>query len=114
MISKAEITLIYQANAVKENGSPYLKELEKTVTCDINKTFSNNYYMSLGRTMRTACNVVVNEYNTRDITEDGLTYQLTYAVFQGKRYKVENILNNYYNYQNDPFRKILDLKLVTV
>lgn len=60
--------------------------------------------------MRNAMNIVCNTYNTLDITEDGMVYSLTYVVMKGIKYTVENILNNWKNYQDDPFHKVLDLK----
>lgn len=113
MIAKGEVILIYVTKGQTDEGSPIQTDFNKKVTCDVIKTFSNNYYMNLGRTMRGAVNLVVNEYNTHDVVIDDNVYQLTYAIFRGKKYKVENILNNIRNKQDDPFRKVLDLKQVT-
>lgn len=112
MITRSEVTLIYQTNTKKTTGSPDTKTIEKKVTCEVTKTFSQNYYMALGRTMRNACNLIVNEYNTADIVDNEEVYQLTYAIFKRKKYKVENILNSFENYQDNPLQKVLDLKQV--
>lgn len=110
MVIKSEATFIYVAKAQKESGSPYTLEISKDVKVDITKTFSNNYYFERGREQRWAKNLICNAYLTEDIVQDGLTYSLMYVVMKGIKYTVENILNNWKNYQDDPFRKVLDLK----
>ena len=114
MQTKGVATLIYMAKTHDStDGSPINLEISKEVKVDIQKTFSSGYYFERGREMRDACNLVVNEYHVKDIEEDGLLYELSYVVFKGMRYKVMSIMNHYYNYQDDPYRKVLDLKKVS-
>lgn len=110
MVIKSIATFIYVAKGTKASGSPYTEEISKDIKVDIKSTFSNNYYFQRGREMRNAMNLVCNTYNTQDIVQDGKTYSLTYVMFKNVRYTVENILNNWLNYQDDPFHKVLDLK----
>ena len=110
MVTKTVATFIYVANGTKASGSPYTEEISKEIKVDIKSTFSNKYYFDRGREMRTAKNLVCNTYNTEDIVQDGKVYSLTYVVMKNVRYTVENVLNNWKNYQDDPFHKILDLK----
>lgn len=110
MITKSVATFIYVSKGTKASGSPYTEEISKEIKVDITKTFSNNYYFQRGREMRKAKNIICNTYNTEDIVQDGKTYSLMYVVMNNAKYTVENILNNWRNYQDDPFHKILDLK----
>lgn len=114
MVIKGVATLIYMAKSHNDyDGSPINLFKEKTVKVDVISTFTNGYYFERGREMREACNLLVNNYNTFDIVDDGLTYELSYVVFKNVKYKVMNILNHYARYQEDPFRKVLDCKKVT-
>lgn len=110
MVTKSEAIFIYVAKGTKASGSPYTVEMTRKVKVDIRSTFSNKYYFERGREMRNAMNIICNTYNTLDITEDEMIYSLTYVVMKGIKYTVENILNNWKNYQDDPFHKVLDLK----
>lgn len=110
MVTKSEAIFVFVHNGTKESGSPFTEEIRKTIKVDITKTFSNKYYFERGREMRNAVNLVCNTYNTYDIEQDGKSYSLTYVIFRGVRYSVEAILNNWKNYQDDPFHKLLDLK----
>lgn len=114
MVIKGVATLIYMAKSHNQaDGSPINLFKEKTVKVDVMNTFTNGYYFERGREMREACNLCVNVYNTYDIVEEGLVYELSYVVFKNVKYKVMNILNNYRKYQDDPFHKVLDCKKVT-
>lgn len=93
MFIKSEVELIYEGQGVLTNGSPTREQIKKTVRCDEMETFSNNYYNDQQRNMRLSRNLVLPTYLTEDITdEDGNTYELMYCNYDGKLYKVRNIL----------------------
>lgn len=92
MYVKAEVELIYVGQDHLENGSPVQLEQSKTVRCDEMETFSNNYYNEQQRNMRLSRNLIVPTYLTHDLEDQGKTYELMYAVYGGKKYKVRNIL----------------------
>lgn len=110
MITKSAVKLIFVTKLQKENGSIVFDEITRTVKCDTMKTFSANYYFEKGREMRDAMNLQVATHNTRDITKDGKSYSLSYVEWHGQRYTVMNILNAFTNFQDDPYRKVLDCK----
>ena len=99
MFIKSEVELIYVGQGVAENGSPISLESSKTVRCDEMETFSVNYYNDQQRNMRLSRNLVVPTYLTQDIyltsSEGSYTvkpYELMYCRYEGKKYKVRNIL----------------------
>lgn len=110
MVTKSAVKLIFVAKYQKENGSLTTEEISRVVKCDTARTFSANYYFEKGREMRDAMNLQIAEHNARDIHRDGKDYSLTYVEWHGQRYTVMNILNAFTNFQNDPYRKVLDCK----
>lgn len=92
MFIKSECELIYQGQGVAQNGSPLI--LEESVTVGVNEmeTFSINYYNEQQRNMRLSRNLVVPSYLTDDVVLNGITYELMYVIYDGKKYKVRNIL----------------------
>ena len=108
MFIKSEVELIYQGQGVLTNGSPVLLEKTETVRCDEMETFSNNYYNDQQRNMRLSRNLVVPTYLTNDIIEDGKRYELMYCIYDGRKYKVRNILK----VRNTRQRMILDIQEV--
>ena len=92
MFIKSEVELIYQGQGVISNGSPVILEIKKTVRCNEMETFSNNYYNDQQRNMRLSRNLVVPTYLTWDIEEDGKKYELMYVNYDGRKFKVRNIL----------------------
>jgi hypothetical protein len=93
MFIKSSVDLIYEGQSVAANGSPKAVTLSETVKCDEMETFSNNYYNDQQRNMRLSKNLVLPSYLTVDRQDDeGINYELMYCDYQGKRYKVKNIL----------------------
>ena len=92
MFIKSECELIYHGQGVISNGSPVILEIRKTVRCNEMETFSNNYYNEQQRNMRLSRNLVVPTYLTWDIEEDGKHYELMYVNYDGRNFKVRNIL----------------------
>lgn len=92
MYIKSEVELIYQGQGVAQNGSPISLEIRKTVQCDEAETFSVNFYNEQKRNMRLSRNLVIPTYLTGDIEENGKSYELMYCNYDGKLYKVHNIL----------------------
>ena len=92
MFIKSQCELIYVGQGVASNGSPI--ELEEKVTIPVSEleTFSVNYYNEQDRSMRESRNLVIPTYLTFDKQVSGKNYELMYVNYQGKRYKVRNIL----------------------
>lgn len=84
--------MIYVSQGAKETGSPVNLEYSETVRCDEMETFSQNYYNEQQRNMRLSRNLVLPTYQTDDIEIDGKRYELMYCVYDGRKYKVRNIL----------------------
>ena len=95
---------------VAENGSPLELEMRKVVKVDEMETFSNNYYNEQQRNMRVSRNLVVPTYLTDDkvCCENGNRYELMYVIYDGRKYKVRNILKMRHTRQ----RMILDIQEV--
>ena len=93
MYIKSVADLIYTSQGKLENGSPIeLKIVKGNMRVDETETFSNRYYSDEQRNMRLCRNLVVPTYYTEDIVKDNKTYELLYVDYQGKSYKVRNIL----------------------
>ena len=108
MYIKSSVELIYVGQGVANNGSPLALEEKLIVRCDEMETFSNEYYNNMQRDMRTSRNLVVPTYLTRDISKNNVNYQLTFCVYDGKKYKVKNILKK----RNTRQQMILDIQEV--
>ena len=57
-----------------------------------------NYYMVSGnnqRIMRNSKNLEVPRWATEDVTENGIVHELMYVTYQGKEYRVQQILRQY-------------------
>lgn len=92
MYIATEVKLIYVGQSQADNGSPIALESTKTVRCSEMETFSNNYYNDQQRNMRQSKNLVVPTFLTEDITVEDVPYELMFCEYQGKRYRVRNIL----------------------
>lgn len=92
MYIKSIADLIYTSQSKNENGSPIELEIVKTVKVNETETFSNRYYNDEQRLMRLSRNLIVPTYYVKDIQENGLNYELSYVNYEGKKYKVRNIL----------------------
>ena len=92
MYIKSAVELIYVGQGASENGSPTILEHTETVRCDEMETFSHNYYNDQQRNMRKSRNLVVPTYLTEDITVGDVPYELMYCRYDGRKYKVRNIL----------------------
>lgn len=93
MYIKAEVDLIYIGQDTATNGSPVQLQISKKVRCDEMETFSNNYYNEQMRNMRESRNLLIPTYLTHDIQDqNGKTYELMYVIYDGRKYKVRNIL----------------------
>lgn len=111
MLRLTEAELIFIGMDHAENGSPIKREITKTIRVSLADNFSANYYFERGREMRNSLRLVVNVYHTYDISEDGLTYELRYVVYGGKKYTVENVMAHYLrNYKKDKMHRDLDLR----
>ena len=92
MYIKSIADLIYTSQSKNENGSPVELEIVKTVKVNETETFSSRYYDDEQRLMRLSRNLIVRTYCVKDIQENGLNYELSYVNYEGKKYKVRNIL----------------------
>lgn len=92
MYIKSIADLIYTSQSKNENGSPIELEIVKTVKVNETETFSSRYYNDEQRLMRLSRNLIVPTYYVKDIQENGLNYELSYVNYEGKKYKVRNIL----------------------
>lgn len=92
MYIKSIADLIYTSQSKNENGSPIELEIIKTVKVNETETFSSRYYNDEQRLMRLSRNLIVPTYYVKDIQENGLNYELSYVNYEGKKYKVRNIL----------------------
>lgn len=113
MFIKSQTELIYEGQGVSPNGSPYLLYQSKVVKCDEMETFSNNYYNDQQREMRLSRNLVIPSYLTQDLIVDGKRYELMYCLYDGKKYKIRNILKykaNRYAQGNTRQKMILDIQ----
>lgn len=108
MFIKSSVELIYVGQGVASNGSPYSIEIKKDVMCDEMETFSNQYYNDRQRDMRLSRNLVVPTFLTDDIVENNVRYELTFCIYDNKKYKVRNILKM----RNTRMQMILDVQEV--
>lgn len=108
MFIKSAVELIYEGQGVLDNGSPTILQISEVVRCDEMETFSNSYYNEQQRNMRQSRNLVVPTYLAWDRTQNNVTYELMYCNYDGKRYKVRNILKDRSTRQ----RMILDIQEV--
>lgn len=108
MFIKSGIELIYEGKGRAENGSPLTLKITKTVKCNEMETFSNQYYTEQSRNMRKSRNILIPTFLTQDIVSDGVTYELLYANYNGRLYKVRNILKA----RNTRRQMILDIQEV--
>lgn len=108
MFIKSQCELIYQGQGSLPNGSPVSLEITETARCDEMETFSINYYNDQQRNMRQSRNLVVPTWYTFDKVADGKTYELLYVIYDGRKYKVRNILK----YRGTRQRMILDIQEV--
>lgn len=108
MYIKAEAELIYEGQGVAENGSPTILQISQVIRVDEVETFSNNYYNDQQRNMRLSRNLVIPTYFANDQVIDGVTYELMYVNYYGKKYKVKNILK----VRNTRQRMLLDIQEV--
>lgn len=92
MYIKSIADLIYTSQSKNENGSPIELEIIKTVKVNETEIFSSRYYDDEQRLMRLSRNLIVPAYYVKDIQENGLNYELSYVNYEGKKYKVRNIL----------------------
>lgn len=72
------------------------------------KTFSVNYYNNNQRQMRLSRNIVVPSFQVEDIVIENIPYELMYAMYDGKKYKIANILTK----KSTRAQVILDLQQV--
>lgn len=113
MFIKSEVELIYEGQGVLENGSPTLITTSKLVRCDEMETFSSMYYNDEERNMRLSRNLVIPTYLTNDVILDGNRYELMFVIYQGRKYKVKNILKykaNKYSEGKTRQKMILDVE----
>lgn len=106
MYIKSIADLIYTSQSKSENGSPIELEIVKTVKVNETETFSSRYYNDEQRLMRLSRNLIVPTYYAKDIQENGLNYELSYVNYEGKKYKVRNILK----VKNTRLNMLLDIQ----
>lgn len=92
MFILSQVELVYVGQGVAENGSPVQLETTNVVRCQEMETFSINYYDEQQRNMRQARNLVVPTYLTKDVDLTGIKYELMYCIYDGKKYRIRNIL----------------------
>lgn len=93
MYIKSSADLIYISQGVLPNGSPYdLSYTLESQMVDEGNTFTNQYYSEQQRTMRQAKNLIIPSYLAEDIPLDNKMYELSQVKYNGKLYKVRNIL----------------------
>lgn len=98
MLHFNEATLKYVGQTKASNGSPQEVFITRVVKVMEVKNFSLNYYLMGGdnqRLMRLSKNLVVSKWQTEDIVEDGVTYELMYVVYNNKNYRVKEILRQF-------------------
>lgn len=99
MLRFNEATLKYVAQIKASNGSPKEVSVTRKVKAMEVKNFSLNYYLTSSdsqRIMRNSKNLVVNKWETEDVTdENGIVYELMYVTYQGKDYRVQQILRQF-------------------
>lgn len=108
MYIKSSVELIYVGQGIATNGSPLTYEEKLVVMCDELEIFSVEYYNNMQRDMRTSRNLVVPTYLTDDVVKNDIRYELMFCNYDGKRYKVRNILK----VRNTRQRMILDIQEV--
>lgn len=57
-----------------------------------------NYYLTSGdaqRMMRNSKNLIAPRWTTEDIIQDGDEYELMYVTYEGKKYRVQQILRQF-------------------
>lgn len=98
MLRFNEATFVYVTQVNAPNGSPKQLSLTRRVKVEEVKTFSLNYYLTAGdsqRLMRLSKNLVANRWQTEDVVKNGNTYEFMYVDYQGKRYRVQQVLRQY-------------------
>lgn len=108
MYIKSSAELIYEGQGVAENGSPTILQTSQVIKVDEAETFSNNYYNDQQRNMRLSRNLIIPSFFTNDKILNGVTYELMYVNYDGKRYKVKNILK----VRNTRQKMLLDIQEV--
>lgn len=108
MYIKSEAELIYEGQGVAENGSPTILQTSQVIKVDEAESFSNNYYNDQQRNMRLSRNLIIPSFFTNDKILNGVTYELMYVNYDGKRYKVKNILK----VRNTRQKMLLDIQEV--
>lgn len=92
-----------------ENGSPVEATIERRIKVKEVKTFTLNYYM-MGtdnqRLMRYSKNIEVPRWATDDVQKDGVNYELMYVNYNGKAYRVKQVLRQFRTYQ----RVLIDME----
>lgn len=91
-------TLTYIGQTKAENGSPVEVSISRTIKVKEVHTFSLNYYLTSGdqqRIMRNSKNLEVPRWATEDIVQDDVEYELMYVLYEGKNYRVQQILRQY-------------------
>lgn len=112
MFIKSQVELIYEGHGVATNGSPIALYQSKVVRCDEMETFSNTYYSQQSREMRLSRNLVVPTYLTNDLIIEGKRYELMYCVYDGRKYKIRNILKYRANrYSEGSTRQVMVLDI---
>lgn len=108
MYIKSEAELIYEGQGVAENGSPTILQTSQVIKVDEAETFSNNYYNDQQRNIRLSRNLIIPSFFTNDKILNGVTYELMYVNYDGKKYKVKNILK----VRNTRQKMLLDIQEV--
>lgn len=109
MLRFNEATLKFVTQKKAGNGSPYEDSITRTIKVKEVKTFSLNYYQTSSdsqRIMRNSKNLEVPRWATEDIESNGRTYELMYVTYNGKDYRVQQILRQYRTNQ----RVLLDIE----
>lgn len=107
MIAKATVKLIYVGLSQDSEGNPLKLTIERTANVNIEEQFSNYYYRNNERNMRKSKNMSLANYFAIDIEDNGVVYELQYAVYNGVKYQVREVLRH-----KSAMLRILDLQEV--
>ena len=94
MYRLGQVELVYLHQSEDSNYNPVIEEHRVLVKCTLMDTFSVNYYLNQSREMKNSKNIIVPKTYCNDVIIGSKRYQLEYANFGTRKYKIVNVLNN--------------------
>lgn len=88
MLNNSSAILVSRIKGVKESGSPINTTSELEVRCTLLDNFSTFYYGE-GRSFGSSINLRIQKHNA--------TKSIETVIYDGKHYKIENILNDHHS-----------------